>query len=214
MDYFKKTKKQLEERIPESDTDEFDARVEKIRQKLQEKEEELKFIRGQLRVLILADWKGKVRAARLEKVKEKLLENDIFARTIDDYYDIHKADGLTQTQILEICCPFQSLIIFIDGTGTGTLTEQNYLAPRYGLHKKILYFIEKSKFDRLKNKPNEYINNFPAIIPYKKGELVDDVLAYGKLRIYRFANIIKKQEELGLGRRRKTAIGRKVAKDK
>ena len=208
-DYFKKTKKQLEKQIPESDTEEFDAMGEKIRQKLQEKEEELKFIRGQLRVLILADWKGKVKKARLTKIKEKLLDNDIFTRTIDEYYDIYKSTGLTQVQVLETCCPFQSLIIFIDGESTGTLTEQNYLAPRYGLHKKMLFFIEKSKFDELKNKPNEYINSFPAIIPYEKSKLVDDVLAYGKLRIYRFANIIKTQEELGLGRRRRKRAKKK-----
>ena len=69
---------------------------------------------------------------------------------------------------------------------------------------KVIFFIEKSKFDKLKDNPSEYIKDFPAIITYEGDELLDKTLVYSRLRLYRLATIIQKQESTGRGLKRPT----------
>lgn len=83
--------------------------------------------------------------------------------------------------------------MFIDGDGKGTITEQNYLCDNYIFHGKILFFIKKSKFNENKNNPSTYFKDFPTIIPYEDKELLNEILAFVNLRLYRLANIIQKQ---------------------
>ena len=93
------------------------------------------------------------------------------------------------------------MIVFIDGDGKGTITEQNYLSDTYIFHGKILFFIDVLKFDKLKHNPSEYIKDFPTITPYNNSELLDQVLIYSRLRVYRLASIIQKQSTTGRGLR-------------
>ncbi|MBI5332197.1 MAG: hypothetical protein HZB65_01350 [Candidatus Aenigmarchaeota archaeon] len=136
---------------------------------------------------------------KLCDIKTCLLKNGLYAETVDKYYDIDKKGGLTPLSILETCCINHQLIIFIDGEGKGTLTEQNYLADNYLFHGKILYFIEREKFDSLRNNPCSYIKDFPTIIVYKECDSINNVLVFSRFRMYRLAEIIQKQACKGKG---------------
>ncbi|MCK5473940.1 MAG: hypothetical protein KAI53_00910 [Candidatus Aenigmarchaeota archaeon] len=199
-DYFKKAKSDLEKKIPDYGTDEFGKFRDKIRVQLKKKESDHFLIVRGLKVLVLGDWNTKEKKQRLYDLKTILLGNGIYAETIDKYCDVDKKGGLSQLQILELCCIQHQLIVFIDGTGTGTLVEQNYLATNYVFHGKILYFIEESKFDESKHNPSVYFKDFPTIVPYGTDkELFDKVLIYSNLRIYRLAEIVQKQVSSGKG---------------
>ena len=89
--------------------------------------------------------------------------------------------------------------MFVDGEGAGTITEQNYIVESYVFQKKIIFFIEKSKFAALAQKPSEYIKDFPTIITYSEPELAETVLIYSRFRLYRLASIIQKQAATGRG---------------
>ena len=132
-------------------------------------------------------------------IKDNLLRNGSYAQTIDDYYELSKKGGLSQIQIFEICCKEHQLVVFIDGDGPGTITEQNYLCENYIFQGKVIFFIEESKFDSLKDNPSEYIRNFPTIITFKKHRLLEKTLVFSRLRVFRLAEIIQKQEMRGKG---------------
>ncbi|MBM3303867.1 MAG: hypothetical protein FJY76_02130 [Candidatus Aenigmarchaeota archaeon] len=199
--YFDEAKRVLEEKIPEFDTPEFRRMRDEIRKKLTDKEADLLITVRRLKILVLGDWFTAEKKQLLSDIKNNLLKNGLYAETIDRYYDMNKSGGLSQLQILETCCINHQLIVFIDGEGKGTLTEQNYLCSNYVLHGKILFLIDEAKFDKFKDNPSEYIRDFPTIITYKGDELTNKVVTYSKLRIYRLANIIKKQESAGAGLR-------------
>jgi hypothetical protein len=198
-EYFNEAKRELEERIPDFDTPEFRRMRDGIRKSLKDKETDLLITVRRLKIFVLGDWFNAEKKQLLNEIKNSLLKSGLYAETIDRYYDINKSGGLSQLQILETCCINHQLIVFIDGEGKGTLTEQNYLCDNYVLHGKILFFIEDSKFDKFKDNPSEYIRDFPAIITYHSSELVDSVVTYSRLRVYRLANIIKKQQSSGSG---------------
>jgi len=192
-DFFKETKKELEEQIPEYNTPDFKKIRNNIIKQLQKEENDLILLIRRLKILVLGDWYSKEKRELLVEIKNNLLKQGLYAETIDKYYDIHKKGGLSQTQILETCCINHQLIVFIDGDGKGTLTEQNYLCENYVLHGKVIFFIEEQKFNKLKEDPSQYIKSFPTIVIHKKPELSDTALVYSRLRIYRLAEIIKKQ---------------------
>lgn len=200
-DYFKETKKRLEERIPDIESPDFKKMGEKIRKELQKKENEKTIILRRLKILILGDWYTEEKKGRLSAVKNTLLKSGLYAETIDGYYDTAKRSGLSPQQVLETCCIYHQLIVFIDGDGKGTITEQNYLAANYIFHGKIVFFIEESKFNRLKDNPNEYIKSFPTIVPYdgSTSDLEDKAVTYARLRMHRLAEIIQNQEKSGRG---------------
>jgi len=193
FDFFKETKKELENKIPEFHSKNFEKIRNSIRKQLQREENDLFLLIRRLKILVLGDWYTEEKKQCLFGIKNNLLRNGLYAETIDKYYDMNKRGGLSQTQILETCCINHQLIIFIDGDGKGTITEQNYLCENYVLHGKTMFFIEESKFDKLKDDPSQYIKSFPTIISYKENELLGKVLTYSKLRIHRLAEIIKKQ---------------------
>ncbi|MBI5061763.1 MAG: hypothetical protein HZB67_05625 [Candidatus Aenigmarchaeota archaeon] len=192
-DYFKEAKKSLEEKIPDFDSAEFKKMGDKIRKQLQKKENDLLITIRRLKILVLGDWHTIEKKQRLENIKNILLTNGLYAETIDKYYDMNMKGGLSPSQILETCCINHQLIVFLDGDGKGTVTEQNYLSANYVFQGKILFFIEEPKFNKLKDDPSQYLNNFPSIITYRESELLDRILAFSRLRIYRLAGIIKTQ---------------------
>ncbi len=198
-DYFLETKAKLEQQIPEYNSPEFSKMREAIKHQLLKKENDLKLSIRRMKTLILGDWHTLEQRQRLAEIKNTLLKNGFYAETIDGYYDVHKKGGLSQTEILEECCITHQLIVFVDGKGPGTLTEQNYLATEYLFHQKILFFINTSKFDEMKDDPSGYIKSFPAIIPYAEGTLKETVLTFVKLRIYRLIGIISLQSKKGRG---------------
>ncbi|MFH1777451.1 MAG: hypothetical protein ABH952_07845 [Candidatus Omnitrophota bacterium] len=199
-DYFREAKKNLENKIPDYNTSGFEKLRNKIREQLKKKENEQLIVIRRLKTLLLGDWSSKEKQQRLYDIKYTFLKNGLYAETIDEYYDLNKKDGLSQVQILEMCCITHQLIVFIDGTGAGTLTEQNYLADNYIFHGKVMYFIEKPKFDQLKSNPSTYVKDFPTIHPYTDDrDLLDIVLIYSRLRIYRLAEILQKQAVSGRG---------------
>lgn len=197
--YFEELKKEMVKKIPEYDSPEFKKMRNEIRKSLKKKESDLLIsIRG-LKILVLADWYNEEKRRLLDEIKNTLLRNGLYAETIDRYYDIKKVGGLSQIQILEECCINHQLIVFIDGEGKGTITEQNYLCNTYILHGKVIFFIEESKFNKIKDDPSTYIRDFPTIITYKSKDLVEKVLTYSRFRLYRLANIIQKQALTGTG---------------
>lgn len=198
-EYFEEAKKKLVSEIPEYDSPDFKRMRNEIRKKLKRKESDLLILIRRLKILILGDWYTKGKKKLLVGIKNTLLGNGLYVETIDKYYDIRRKGGLSQIQILEECCINHQLIVFIDGEGKGTITEQNYLRDNYVLHGKIIFFIEESKFNRLKNNPSEYIKDFPTIITYRDDELLEKVLIYSRFRLYRLADIIQKQVVRGAG---------------
>ncbi|MEK6954956.1 MAG: hypothetical protein AABX01_08135 [Candidatus Micrarchaeota archaeon] len=198
-DYYRKTKEKLQNNIPNFDSAEFGKIRDRIRKELQKKESEQFILLRSLKILVLGDWFTQEKKQLLLDIKNKLLERGLYAETIDSYYDPKKSGGLSQVAILEQCCIVHQLIVFIDGDGKGTLTEQNYLSSNYIFHGKIVYFIDEDKFNSLKSNPSEYFKDFPTIITCRKGELIDKILAYSALRIYRLAGIIQKQTNRGRG---------------
>lgn len=200
-DYFDETKKKLEEKIPDFGSKDFEMMRYRIREELKRKETEFLLLIRSLKILVLGDWFTPEKKQLIYEIKNTLLKNGLYAETIDSYYDMGKKGGLPKLKILEACCIKHQVIVFIDGEGKGTITEQNYLSEKYYFHGKILFFIEESKFDRLKDNPSEYIKSFPTIITYNDGELADKVLIYSRLRIYRLAAIIDMQSSTGRGLR-------------
>jgi len=201
-DYFKETKERFEENIPEYSSKQFNEMGDRIRKMLSEKESDFLILTRSLKILLLGDWFTEGKRNRLLEIRNLLLKNDLYTETIDHYYDMQKKGGLTQIQILELCCVKHQLIVFIDGEGKGTITEQNYLAQNYVFHGKIIFFIEESKFNELKDDPSVYVKSFPTIIKYKKSELLDSILTYSRFRVYRLAEIIQKQSATGKGIKR------------
>ncbi|MAG17915.1 MAG: hypothetical protein CL944_00370 [Candidatus Diapherotrites archaeon] len=201
-DYFRETKENLEKKIPSYDSDKFGKIRSQIRKKLQEREADFYVLLRNLKVLVLGDWYTKEKKQLLHSVKNHLLKNGVYAETIDKYYDTEKKGGLSQLQVLETCCISHQLIVFIDGDGKGTVTEQNYLSENYVFQGKIIFFIEQRKFDKLKANPSEYIKCFPAIYPYTSSELLDKILIYSNLRLYRLAEIIEHQNRTKKGLKR------------
>ncbi|MBI2530402.1 MAG: hypothetical protein HYW05_04630 [Candidatus Diapherotrites archaeon] len=200
QDYFKEAKENLEKQIPEYSSPEFKKIGDNIRRQLQKREQDYFLLLRSLKSLILGDWHKNEQKQRLCSIKNLLLKNGLYAETIDNYYS--KKGRLSQMQVLEACCITHQLIIFIDGEGAGTITEQNYLAKNYMFHGKILFFIEESKFNKFKDDPSQYFKNFPTIIPYKESELLDKILVYSRFRIHRLAEIIEYQSRRQLGLRR------------
>lgn len=198
-DYFKEVKKKLEEKIPDYDTIQFKRLRNKIRERLEKKENDFLIIIRSLSILILGDWYNKEKKELLLEIKNNLLKNGLYAETIDKYYDVKKKGGLSQIQILEECCINHQLIIFIEGEGKGTIIDQNYICENYWFHGKVIFFIEESKFNEMKNDPSKYIRDFPTIITYKKGELLEKTKVFSRLRLYRLAHIIQKQSYKGRG---------------
>jgi len=219
-DYFTETKAELEKKIPTPDTDEFRKMQEKIKEGLKKKENEFLLQIRNLKVLILGDWAPEAKRQVLVGVRDTLLKHGFYAQTIDAYHSVKDSGGLPPQEILEVCCINHQLIVFIDGEGKGTVTEQEYLRQNYQFQGKVLFFIEDSKFDKLKDDPCAYFRFFPTIIKYAPNELNDTVLTFAALRLYRLAEIIQLQETRGkglcgpnyhpwkerLGRRRKTVF--------
>ena len=198
-EYFKEAKRNLEKKIPDYDSPDFRKMRDEIRKNLKRKESDLLILVRRLKILVLGDWHTSEKKTLLIGIKNTLLRNGLYAEMVDKYYDIGKKGGLSQIQILEDCCINHQLIVFIDGEGKGTITEQNYLRDNYVFHGKILFFIEEPKFDKLKDNPSEYIKDFPAIITYRQKDLLEKVLTYSRFRLYRLADIIKKQVSTGAG---------------
>ena len=195
MGFLQKRKKMLEGNIPEYQEQLFKKMANQIRKGLLKKENELNWLIKQQKTLILGEWATEEKKTQLYSIKNTLLQAGLYAKTIDDYYDIKKRTGLSQLDILQDCCIKHQLIVFIDGVGAGLQVEQEYLRENYPLHIKILFFIEKNKFRTFKDKPNEYLADFSSIVPYNKRELNSTVLAFARMRIHRLTRIIKKQKE-------------------
>ena len=198
-EYFKKLKRSLEDKIPSYDSEDFKKMRNIIRKNLKREESNLLILIRRLKILVVGDWYTKEKKMLLNDIKTNLLKNGLYAETIDMYYDMDKKGGLSQTQIFEYCCINHQLIVFIDGDGKGTIREQDYLCDNYVFHGKVIFFIEESKFDDFKDNPSEYFKDFPTIITYKDKELIEKVLIYSRLRLYRLADIIKKQGSKGKG---------------
>lgn len=192
-DYFEEVKKDLEEKIPDYQSSDFKKIGDKIRKELKKKENDFILLVRSLKTLVLGDWNTDEKRAILNTVKNTLLKNGLYAETIDKYYDVKKKGGLSQEQVLEYCCINHQLIVFIDGEGSGTVTEQNYLSDNYLFHGKIIFFIKKAKFDKFKDSPSAYIKDFPSIITYKDEDLTEKILIFSRFRLYRLAGIIQKQ---------------------
>jgi hypothetical protein len=198
-DYYLDAKAKFQRVIPAYSDADFTKMGDEIRKNLMKKENDLLIIRRSLKTIVLGDWNSPEKMQRLLDIKNSLLKNQLYAETIDKYYDMNKAGGLSQLQILESCCIMHQLIVFLDGEGPGTITEQNYLSDEYRLHGKVLFFIENGKFDGLKSNPSSYIKSFPTIVPYASTSLLDTVLTFARLRIYRLAGIIYLQSQNGKG---------------
>ncbi len=198
-DYFEGIKKKLESKIPDFDSPDFKKMKDEIRKELKKKENDLLILVRSLKVLVLGDWYKEDKKDLLIKIKNNLLSHGFYAETIDKYYDTEKRGGLSHGQILEYCCINHQLIVFMDGDGSGTITEQNYLCDNYIFHGKTMFFIEESKFNKFKDDPSQYFKDFPTIITYKQDELLDKVLTFARFRLYRLAAIIKKQSSTGKG---------------
>ena len=145
----------------------------KIRKELKKKESDQYILTRRLKILVLGDWNSTEKKQRLLTIKNNLLKNGLYAETIDNYYDMEKKGGLSQLQILEFCCINHQLIIFIDGEGKGTITEQNYLTENYQLQGKVIFFVEEKKLAKFFDDPSCYIKSFPTIISYNEPELLD-----------------------------------------
>lgn len=198
-EYFTETKKKLEESIPPLDSVDFKKMRDRIRSQLKKKENQFKWLLRSLKVLVLGDWHTPMQRKTLSEIKNMLLINGIYTQTIGDYYDMDKKGGLNQIQILETCCINHQLIVFIDGQGSGTVTEQNYLSDNYPFQGKVVFFIEDGKFDKLKGDPTEYVRIFPTIIIHSLSDLLEKVLVFTRFRLYRLAEIIMKQTATGRG---------------
>ncbi len=198
-DYFKETKTGLEKSIPEYGTAEFQKIQDNIRKELQKKENEFILLLKSLKILVLGDWYSPVKLQALCNVRDTLLKNGYYAQTIDSYHDTGKQSGLPAQEVLEFCCINHQLIIFIDGDGKGTITEQEYLRENYIFQGKVLFFIDAPKFEKLGSNPREYFRIFPTILTYATNELNNKVLTYTALRLHRLAEIIQIQSKHGRG---------------
>ena len=198
-DYFEEIKKNLEEQIPNFDSPDFKRIGDRIRKQLQKKENDYIILIRRLKILVLGDWYSEEKKQLLINIKNTLLKNGLYAETIDKYYDMNKKGGLSQVQILETCCINHQLIIFLDGDGKGTITEQNYICANYPLQGKVIFFIEESKFNQFKDDPSKYLRNFPTIITYEGQNLIEKILVFSRFRVYRLAEIIEIQSLKGKG---------------
>lgn len=199
QDYFDDAKKRLEELIPDFESPEFKRMGEKIRKDLQRKEADLMLVKRTIKTLVLGDWNCKEKKERLMAIKNHLLSRGYYAQTIDYYYNLQTRGGLSQLSVFETCCINHQLIVFIDGEGAGTITEQNYLHENYVFQGKVLFFIEESKFSRFKDNPSEYLSMFPSIITYKEPELEQAIMTFVGFQVHRLAEIIMKQAKNGRG---------------
>lgn len=198
-DYFKETKSKLEAAIPDFGSAKFKEMQEKIRKELENKENDFLLQVRSLKVLVLGDWYAESKKQVLHGIRDTLLHNGYYAQTIDAYYDVRRHGGLPSQHVLEPCCINHQLIVFLDGDGKGTITEQEYLRQNYGFQGKVLFFIDATKFDKLKGNPKEYFRIFPSIIPYSPESLNETVLTFSALRLYRLADIIQMQGASGRG---------------
>jgi hypothetical protein len=197
--YFEDAKERLEKRIPESHSKEFERMRNEIRKKLDREECDFLLFLRQLKIIILGDWYTEEKKRIIYDVKDNLLRHGLFAQTIDDYYDPSKKGGLSPVKVLQTCCINHQLIVFLDGDGKGTVTEQNYIAENYWFQGKVIFFIAEEKFNGLKDDPSAYIKNFPTIITYRENELVEKVFIYSRLRVYRLGEIISRQAAMKRG---------------
>ena len=198
-DYFDGLKKTLSECIPEFDSPDFSRMGDEIRRELKKKESVFLFLIRSFKTLVVGDWNTAEKKKRLVGVRDNLLRNSLYAETIDRYYDLKRKGGLTSVQVFETCCIGHQLIVFVDGEGSGTVTEQNYLSENYCFQGKVIFFIKEGKFDGLKEDPASYVKDFPTIITYRKPELLDKTLVFARLRLYRLAGIIQKQSSTRRG---------------
>lgn len=199
QDYFKETKQKFDAVIPDFGGADFRKFRDKIRKGLEKEEGGHSILIRKLKTLVLGDWNTGEKRKILSDIRNTLLKSGYYAETIDAYYDPEKAGRLSQRQILEYCCISHQLILFIDGEGTGTVTEQNYLAENYIFHGKTIFFIEESKFEKFRGNPSCYFMSFPSIIRYERSRLAEDALAFVSLRIHRLAGIIAMQSKRGRG---------------
>jgi hypothetical protein len=200
-DYFVKAKSKMEKVIPLADSKQFRKMRDRIRNELANKENEFTLLRRSLKIVVLGDWHTSRQKAIMDEIKDTLLKHGIYAQTIDDYYDMNRRGGLSQIQILETCCMSHQLIVFLDGYGSGTITEQSYLSENYVFQRKVLFFIEEKKFNKLKDDPSEYVKMFPAIITHSPANLCERVLVFSRFRMHRLAEIIIRQAATGRGLR-------------
>jgi len=199
QDYFKETKQKFDAAIPDFRSGDFGRVRDKIRKGLEKAEGDQFLLIRKLKTLVLGDWNTPEKRDRLESIKNSLLRSGYYAETIDAYYSPGKGGRLSQRQILEHCCINHQLILFIDGEGTGTVTEQNYLSDNYIFHGKTIFFIETDKFEKYRGNPSCYFMSFPSIIRYEGGKLIEDANAFVSLRIHRLAGIIAMQSRKGRG---------------
>jgi len=197
--YLQKRKKLLEGNIPDYVEKTYKEMADQIRKGLLQEENEFGWLVRRQKILLLGGWATKETKDGLDAVKETLLADGLYAKTIDEYHDPDKKIGLNQIAVLEKCCIKHQLIVFIDGVGTALQVEQEYLRETYPLQIKVLFFIEKNKFKKFKDKPNEYLADFSSIVTYNKRELNSTILSFARMRIHRLARIITKQEEQGKG---------------
>ena len=93
----------------------------------------------------------------------------------------------------------QTLIDRIEFINHLSLVKTQAKAENYIFQGKAIFFIDENKFEKLKNKPSEYIKIFPTIIIHSTEDLVEKALVFSRFRIYRLAEIIMKQSATGKG---------------
>ncbi|MFA4945932.1 MAG: hypothetical protein WC607_00085 [Candidatus Micrarchaeia archaeon] len=198
-EYLERTKTRLEREIPSvRNIKQFEEMERKIRAEIEKKENEQKLLIRSFKTLVLGDWRTEEQKQVLKEVKEELLKEGYYAKTIDAYCDVAKRDGLPTSETLESCCINHQVLVMIDGENPGTVAEQAYLSSHYPLHTRLLFFIKRNKFNKLKNKPSEYIKNFPTIIVYDK-KIAKLARIFVAFRLHRLAEIVKKQEKTRRG---------------
>ena len=202
--YIKEIKKKICKEIPEFGTPDFNKMRDDIRQELAKEENNFRIVLRFLKVLLLGDWKEPVDGKLLQDLKDRLLRAEIYAETIDTYYDPARG-SLDQLSVFKKCCYLHQVITFIDGKGPGTVTEQTFLIDNYGHQSKLLFFITTEKFNQLRGNSNHYFTNFPAIIVYDSGDL-DALEMFTTFRIHRLARIILNQIRRRLGLQKLTYV--------
>ncbi len=110
-DYFSEAKKRIVNQIPEFGSPGFKRMGDRIRAELQRKEAEMKLVMRGIKTLVLGDWNTKDKAEQLLGVRNTLLKNSFYAETIDNYYEMKMAGGLSQEAVFETCCIHHQLII-------------------------------------------------------------------------------------------------------
>ena len=93
--------KRIEEQIPEFDSPDFKKMGDRIREELQHKEAEMKLVMRGIKTLVLGDWNTREKRERLLGIRDALLQNGLYAETIDNYYDMKMTGGLSQETVFE-----------------------------------------------------------------------------------------------------------------